>query len=169
MTQHLGLCVASVRKLCHAMGADTAHGHCSPLGKTAQRAGLGPDLSPTQSGREGQCGAVTILPRIPYQTQQAIIAERAKGRTDRQIEKILGLSHGLLGRPYRVDTTVEARAVEAGREHVAWQSREERRAEAWRRDFRAGDEERVRVQGWRPKSGDLVKGKPKPQAARPKG
>jgi hypothetical protein len=95
-----------------------------------------------------------MVAKVPYQTQQAILAERAKGRTDRQIEKILGLQHGLLSRPYVVDVRIQAETVAMGRDHAAWQKREKRR---WAALVRSDDS--APVHGWRPKH-DLVKSRP---------
>ncbi len=43
-----------------------------------------------------------MIARVTYAQQQAVLAERAKGRTDRQIEKIVGLPHGILSRRFIV-------------------------------------------------------------------
>lgn len=43
-----------------------------------------------------------MIARVTYAQKQAVLVERAKGRTDRQIEKIVGLPHGVLSRRFIV-------------------------------------------------------------------
>lgn len=42
------------------------------------------------------------IPRITQHQANEVERLRQAGRTDRQIEKIIGLTHGLLQKPYRI-------------------------------------------------------------------
>lgn len=44
-----------------------------------------------------------MVERITLAQQHAVNEQRRQGRTDRQAEKIVGLPHGILSRPFVVD------------------------------------------------------------------
>lgn len=44
-----------------------------------------------------------MVERITLAQQHAVNEQRRMGRTDRQAEKIVGLPHGILSRPFVVD------------------------------------------------------------------
>lgn len=89
--------------------------------------------------------------RIPRQTMNAIEDQRRLGRTDRQIEKILGLSSGTLARPYRIDDSVELQIAALRKADAEWARRDDR--------FRAALAIPQRPEGWRPR-GNCVSDRP---------
>lgn len=103
-----------------------------------------------------------MIARVTYAQQQAVLAERAKGRTDRQIEKIIGLQTGTLARPYAIDVSEEAERCRAERAVAEWRKRDER-------FWRARARDRSVIHGWRP-AGDCVRSRPdaKPLRAVPR-
>ena len=100
------------------------------------------------------------VPRIAYSQQQAVLSERAKGRTDRQIENIVGLPYGFLCRPYIVDVAEQRDMVRGGHAHEAWKQRDDRWRQSTSRPTRT-------FHGWRP-DGDCLTAKPNAARARPK-
>lgn len=80
-----------------------------------------------------------------------ITAERAKNRTDRQIEAMLGLPYGILQKPFLVDDTEERAAQDAKRQQREYDERMQRRWEALGRP--------VPIRGWRP-NGNCVQSRP---------
>lgn len=46
-----------------------------------------------------------MVEKITLAQQHAVNEQRRMGRTDRQAEKIVGLPHGILSRPFIVDET----------------------------------------------------------------
>lgn len=99
-----------------------------------------------------------MVARITYAQQQAVLDHRGKGRTDRQIEKLVGLPSGTLSRPYTVDVSVQAEIVRRARSHAAFLKRQ-----AVRDRVEAAD--RPILQGWRP-SGDCIRSRPNERPAR---
>ena len=95
------------------------------------------------------------LPSITVDQQRAVNVQRRQGRTDRQIEKILGLRYGLLAAPYRVDGApdVERQVAKAAQARRAEASEKEQRYwQALGRDDR-------QLRGWRP-AGNCVTSRP---------
>ena len=89
-----------------------------------------------------------MIERIISTKARLIPDLRAKGRTDRQIEKILALPSGILGRRWLVDDSAERAVEEAQRKRAEFYSR-------WRFPHYP---DRV-FQGWRP-DGDCVRTRP---------
>lgn len=87
--------------------------------------------------------------RMPQSVSNAVEAERARGRTDRQVEKIVGLPTGTLSQPYLVDAQ-DARPVRLrGVEHRVVGREEGLRLKARLRP----------VEGWRP-ANDCITDRP---------
>lgn len=85
--------------------------------------------------------------------QAAVVAEQRRiGRTDRQIEKHVGLSAGFLDRPWIIDCSDVFDPVKA----AAQREERLRREEAFRRATTPKDRH---LRGWRP-HGDCVRARP---------
>lgn len=84
--------------------------------------------------------------RITLGQQRAVNEQRQKGRTDRQIEVIVGLPRGILSRPYLVDDSAERQAA-ADRERCE-------KSNHWRVPYMGQP-----IHGWRPQ-GDCVRSRP---------
>jgi hypothetical protein len=89
--------------------------------------------------------------RIPLATANEVDALRRRGRTDRQIENILGLPRGLLARPYLIDDTEERELARTAR----------RKGDLWAAQdrFWASLSRPKPIEGWRPKL-DCVRARP---------
>ena len=86
------------------------------------------------------------LPSITVDQQRAVNDQRRQGRTDRQIEKIIGLRYGLLAAPYRVDGSPDQERERAKQAQTARAAFHEKEARYWRTLSR---EDRI-LRGWRP-------------------
>ena len=84
-----------------------------------------------------------MIPRINLQQEAAVVAQRNLGRTDRQIEKIVGLPNGFLSRPYLLDDSIEREIDRQRAAYQAWVKRDDR--------FQAAQRIPQRPQGWRPR------------------
>jgi hypothetical protein len=92
-----------------------------------------------------------MIERIPLATANEVDALRRRGRTDRQIEHILGLPNGLLARRYLIDDTEERELARSAR----------RRGDLWAAQdhFLASLSRPRTIEGWRPQ-GDCVRSQP---------
>ena len=99
---------------------------------------------------------MSILRITPSQAQEV---ERLKGlgRTDRQIEKFFGFSHGALRNGYELDHSAEIARASRREMTAEEQERFKREIAAIRADLRPRTHSRVH--GWRPK-GDCVSSRP---------
>lgn len=95
------------------------------------------------------------LPSITVDQQRAVNEQRRQGRTDRQIEKILGLRYGLLAAPYRVDGSPDSERERARKADAARAAFHEKEARYWRA---LGREDR-QLRGWRP-NGNCITARP---------
>lgn len=103
----------------------------------------------------------------PHQAQE-VERLRGLGRTDRQIERAVGLSYGLLGRPYVVDReTAEGKAKRLA-DLADWNRRYSSFERARHAEIREASKmtQRRRALGWRPE-GDCVTSKPNENPLRP--
>lgn len=66
------------------------------------------------------------LPSITLDQQHAVNEQRRQGRTDRQIEKILGLRYGVLAATYRVDCTAQIERDRSERATAEWRKKDQR-------------------------------------------
>lgn len=89
--------------------------------------------------------------RIPLTLANAIDEQRRLGRTDRQIEKVVGLPSGTLSRPYLIDDSEERQRAKIAQELVEWREQ--------RRRFWASQSIPQRPKGWRPK-GNCITDRP---------
>jgi len=93
-----------------------------------------------------------MVERITLAQQHAVNEQRRLGRTDRQTEKIVGLPHGILSRPYLVDSSEEDTRKRGEKAFAEWCEREDAFHRAVFRPQRT-------FHGWRPE-GDCVKDRP---------
>lgn len=92
------------------------------------------------------------LPTITLDQQHAVNEHRRQGRTDRQIEKIIGLRYGLLATTYRVDCSAQVERDRAERARAEWREKDRR--------FWATNHYPDRIlRGWRPTQ-DCVTSRP---------
>lgn len=88
------------------------------------------------------------LPSITLDQQHAVNELRRLGRTDRQIEKIVGLRYGVLSKTYRVDCSAQ---IELACDERAFAERSKKNRRLWA----ANDLPDRNLRGWRPQ-GDCV-------------
>lgn len=92
------------------------------------------------------------MQRLTETEAQAVAENRRLGRTDRQIEHIVGLAYGTLSRPWTVATECPKAKAARLKAHADWQAREDA---FWRSVFRPDRH----LRGWRP-DGDCVTSRP---------
>ena len=83
-----------------------------------------------------------MIERVPLRVANEIEALRQRGRTDRQIEKMLGLPNGLLSRRYLIDDSEEREMAQRRRDAADWLAADAR--------YQASLRIVQRPQGWRP-------------------